>query len=310
MSEKDDELSEDELNSLLADLESRAEEGDAAKRSAELDDGELDEFLEGLDTEEAEGKSASKKQKVSTRKRGEELDERLEGLDETAPDDLPAEAGEPDSDKGEGDAKKAEKKEREGPSRALRFTKFALRVLVVLVPVAALVWVLGSFLAEWVSAGWLIAVIALVVALGLPALVRHLVGKGKFRWWAVGTGLLLTVALIAPMTGQASESLSEYGHWPASTIADLAGFEADGSLVSLNASVAGAIGGLLDRTAEERPEPKQLGTEEAIGGEAAAAADEGAEEGEGDEEAAADEEAPEAAEGEEASPEEEGGEGN
>lgn len=314
MSENDDELSEDELNSLLADLESRAEEGDADKRSAELDDGELDEFLEGVDTEQGEEKGASRGKKVATRERGDEVDERLEGLDETAPDDLPAEAGESASDKKEGGGEKGKKgkeKEREGPHRAWRIAKVALRVLLVLIPVAALVWVLGSFLAEWVSAGWLIAVIGLVVALGLPALVAHLVGKGKFRWWAAGMGLLLTVALTAPMPGQASESLSEYGHWPASTIAELAGLQSDGTLVGLNASVAGAIGGLLDRTAQEQPEAKQLGTEEAIGVDAAAAEGDASEDGATDGESAADQEAQEPAESEAAAGEaDEGGEAN
>lgn len=283
MSDREDELSEDELESLLADLESRAEEGDGGSSGAELDDDEdLEALLNEADAREAAESDQQEARPTATAEQDDELDARLEQFDDLQPDDLPerpeetaaAKRGDQKSRKEEKKNKKEKKKAKkeardkekaEGPSPGARFARYALRVLAVVVPVAALMWVSGAYLGNWVSAAWLIVAMTAVLALGVPAMLRHLVGRGKFRWWAVGFGLVATVAMVAPVPNQAGESLSEYGHWPASALGELTGAEADTPFIRANAGVAAAIGGLL-HTGSEEPAPQRLGTDDPLAG--------------------------------------------
>ncbi len=283
MSDQENEMSEDELNSLLADLESRADAGGGAQAGAGDDDEDLEAYLARLEAEEPStsgGQKAGGNRKVASAERDDELDARFAELDNLQPDDLPATT--PDKKakkKADKKAKKAGKKKEkqkaegeeageEGRSRGARFAVAALKVLAVALPVAVFAWVLGSFLANWVSAGWLIAIMALIFALGMPLLVSRYVKKGKFAWWAAGIGVLLTVALTAPMPETAGETLRDYGHWPATTVGELAGWEADNTLVQINAGVAGALGGLLyTPQAGEAEGPLELGTEHSLYGE-------------------------------------------
>ncbi|MFP4598567.1 MAG: hypothetical protein ACLFVJ_09970 [Persicimonas sp.] len=283
MSDQENEMSEDELNSLLADLESRADAGEGAAAGADGDDEDLEAFLSRLESEEASTSSGKKaaggQKKVASAERDDELDARFAELDNLQPDDLPATTPDKKAKKKAGKkAAKAEKKKdkqeakgeeagEEGRSRGARFAVAALKVVAVALPIAAFAWVLGSFLANWVSAGWLIAIMSLIFALGMPLLVSRYVKKGKFAWWAAGVGVLLTVALTAPMPETAGETLDDYGHWPATTVGELAGWEADNALVQINASVAGALGGLLyTPPAGEADGPLELGTEHSLYG--------------------------------------------
>ncbi len=277
MSEENEELSEQELNSLLADLESRAGSGGASSGSAASgadDDEDLEAFLKRLDAED----SASPKADVAEAERDEELDKRFAELDNLQPDDLPARPVEtaPSSKKSKKKSKKSKKKSKkteatpegdeaaEGadkPSVGARLAKATAKFLVLALPVVALVWVLGAFLASWISAGWLIAIVAVVFALAVPAVASRVLKKGKFAWWAAGCGLLLTVALIAPMPHKAGQALARYGHWPASTVSELAGWKVDNGLVQLNSGLAGVIGGILSPGATG---PNELGTEHSL----------------------------------------------
>ena len=113
------------------------------------------------------------------------------------------------------------------------------------------------------------AAVALVFALGLPALANHFVNQGKYSWWAAGLGLVLTIGLSAPMPQTAGEALTKYGHWPATTVAELADWAPDGNLVGINNFVASTVGGLLHPGDVEVEGPKKLGSEEALGAPAA-----------------------------------------
>lgn len=284
MSENEDELNENELNALLADLETRAGGGggSASASSTDDDDEDLEAFLSRLESEDSSASSPAKKQ-VATDERDDDLAAQFAELDNLQPDDLPAKPAEtaPAESKEAKKAKKAKKKKgkkgkestevakkdgeaaNEAPSKGAVVAKVAAKWLVLALPVVAFTWMLGAFLAQWVSAGWLILGVALLVALGVPALVNHFVKKGKFSWWAAGIGLALTVALTAPMPQQAGEALSRYGHWPASTVADVAGWDvSESTLVGINAGMAELVGGLLHPG--QAPVASELGTDHPI----------------------------------------------
>jgi seryl-tRNA synthetase len=268
MSQQEDELNDNELDSLLADLESRSSSAKSTSASSSDDDDEdLEAFLSRLDSEESSSSSA----KVATKERDDELDAQFAELDNMAPDDLPAKVAPNEPDKGKAKKSKAKKSQTDkkkskdetaedgAPSRGARIAKIGLKWAAFALPVVVLAWVLGAFLANWISAGWLIAIVAMVVALGVPALATHLTKKGKFSWWAAGMGVLLTAALTAPMPETAGETMIRYGHWPASAVADLAGWDVDTAIVQINASAADLAGGLLYSGAELAP--NELGTD-------------------------------------------------
>ncbi len=180
-----------------------------------------------------------------------------------------------DAVQAEKDAKKAEKdaliadKQAKKAARAAEKRPLALRILgwtFLGLPVFCLWWLVGSFLAQWISAAWLIAVVTTSFAFALPGLLRHLTKRGRYVYWLSGTSLLLTIALIAPMPATASKNLAEYGHWPASTIAEVTGLAADHALIRLNNTVAHFTAGLIDPAAREQP-AHLLGTQTPLSGE-------------------------------------------
>lgn len=163
-------------------------------------------------------------------------------------------------------AKKAEKAAQKRPV-ALRILIWTLLGL----PVFCLWWLIGSFLAQWISAAWLIALVTTSFAFGLPGLMRHFAKRGRYIYWLSGASLLLTIALVAPMPPTASKNLAEYGHWPASTIAELSGLPSDHALVTLNNSIAHFTAGLIDPAGRTQP-GYLLGTQTPLSGEPDAAA--------------------------------------
>ncbi len=184
-----------------------------------------------------------------------------------------------DAVQAEKDAKQAEKdallaaKQAKKAEKAAQQRPIALRILIwtlLGLPVFALWWLVGSFLAQWISAAWLIALVTTAFAFGLPGLLVHFVKRGRYIYWLSGASLLLTVLLVAPMPPTASKNLAEYGHWPASTIAEVSGLAADHALVSLNNSVAHFTAGLIDPAGREQP-GHRLGTETPLSGEPAEA---------------------------------------
>ncbi len=137
------------------------------------------------------------------------------------------------------------------PSRVLQWGLDALKWGGLALPSVALWWVVGAYLGQWVSAGWLITIVATAFVLGAPAALyqtadRFLENRGRFRWWLLGFGVVMTALLVAPMADAAGAALTQYGHWPAQTIAELTGLSAEGSLVGLNEWFGETVGGWLN----------------------------------------------------------------
>ncbi|MGM0555160.1 MAG: hypothetical protein ACQEVA_02175 [Myxococcota bacterium] len=281
MSDTESELSDDELDSLLSDLESKAS-GSGSKASVSVDDEEANEdieaFLANLDESEGAGEASSAPAKTADRDRDAELDAKFAELGDLEPANLPAKTEEKDasaakSGKGE-DEKGKDKKggkavasgdsedasEDKPVSKRRKYGLAALKVLAVSLPSLLFIWVLGAFLGNWVSAAWLIAIVSVVFGLGVPAVARHYVKKGKYMWWAIGSSILLVAALTVPMPGQAGNAIQKYGHWPVSFVAEVVGWDVDNPIVKGSSLLSEQIGSWLPGAAEDL-EGKQLGTE-------------------------------------------------
>ena len=271
MSETESELSDDELDSLLSDLESKAD-GGAGSQGADVGDEQASEDIEAYlkSLEESEDADSEPVETKTT-----ELDAKFAELDDLEPANLPAKTGEDeaaadddtaskqDKAKGTDVAKKDqtdESSDGETASKKKKYGLAALKILAVSLPSLLFIWVLGAFLGNWVSAAWLIAIVSVSFALAIPFVLRHYVKKGKYMWWAIGSSLILLAALVAPMPGQAGNAIQKYGHWPASVVAELAGWDLDAPIVDASSVVSEQIGSLLPG-ATDGLEGKQLGTD-------------------------------------------------
>lgn len=276
MSDQENELSEDELNALLSDLESRAGSSSSSAAQPEEEGGEdIEAFLASLESESSAA-AATPAKKTKTKPADDDLAaqfaelEQLDELPAKREPTEPAKKAEKKAKKSKKDKKAEKKAAKEGEvqvvekerSRGFVFALAALKWLALTLPIAVLAWVTGAFLSRWISAGWLVGIVSLTFALGLPALVYHFTQKrGRYIWWATGAGVVLTVLLTLPMPETAATSLKKYGHWPMSMVADVAGWDADHFLVEANASVANTVGGLIFPTVGDAIAPRQLGTD-------------------------------------------------
>lgn len=271
MSEEDDQLSEDELNSLISDLESRSE-GGGGGGSADLEAGgpedqDIEELMKEVDQERGEA-SAEPKVAEPEVEAGPDLsdldvaDELPAETDGSAPEPASSDGGQKEAAEGassgqsagtekEGPPAKASADEATGgkddePSKVWPWVWAAAKWTGYALPVVAFWWILGAYLGQWISAGWLIAVVATMFVAGIPKLLYDLSDRrGKFRWWLSGASLVFTIALVAPMTDAAAGVLVNYGHWPATTVSEITGSPA-GLLVDTNAAVGESIGRALD----------------------------------------------------------------
>jgi hypothetical protein len=303
MSDQNEDLSPEELDALLRDLQGRAGSGAGTGKGSKVnvdDDGEdLEAFLRSL--EEADDEPAPRRTATAT---ASEKDDpflaqfaALEAADKTSlarQDSREDKAGKPEMPKESikaPDEKKPEKKpEKKGKAKAeddkpgrgevaepgtsvdkkkkqdeadkgrgLRRALFIGKWLGLVLPVVLFWWVLGSYLGNWVSAGWLISLVSTLFVFSLPALARHWAKRGRYVYWLAGLSALLLIGLVAPIPQQAGSALSQYGHWPASTVAELAGWPADHSLVRAHGAVGQGLGGLLTTGVVDEA-PRQLGT--------------------------------------------------
>jgi len=239
------------------------------KKNAGAGEGEdIEAFLRSLEEAEVPDVPAGGASKpVTTAPDTEDLDARFDALNDLVPDELPAKQPEPAvEDKKEG--KKKTRKERAAEKKAekerLKQEKIAAREAaeaatpawkralkkgglwaVMMIPMFVFVWILGAFLAHVISAGWLIALLALIVAIGLPIVVAKVVNRGKIAWWAAGLGIILTAAVVAPMPKVVGTSLTHYGHWPTAVVGEVSGWEADNALANVGAAVARLFGSAL-----------------------------------------------------------------
>lgn len=281
MSDQNEDLSPDELNALLRELEGRSGGGPervkGASPAAEEDTEDLEAFLRSLEESDEEASRSPPKTAV----RDEQFDAQfaeLEEADQSALEPQPKEDKPAAKEKALKDKKQRSKKKKkeikevaleqgegsetasksgkEGKQRAWRIMKWVGIVL----PALCLWWVSGAYLGNWVSAGWLITVVGAVFVFGLPALLKHWVRRGRYAHWLAGASALLLLGLIAPMPQQAGVTLAEYGHWPGSAVGELAGWPADHGLIRGSAALSQVIGGVLTSQARDQS-PYRLGTE-------------------------------------------------
>ena len=267
MGDDQNELSDEEYDALLQDLESRASEGGGDVDVDSDDDGDIDDFLKSIESQEDEQTSAP----TATADDDDDLAGDFAALEQegelTAPeggDESASKAAARSEEKKKTPAKTdgdaARRSDEKGPSRGRTVALAVLKNALWVVPALAAWWVLGVFLAQWVSAGWLIAIMSALVIGGLPAVGRSLVERGGYRRWIGGVSLLAVVALIAPMPNIAADNVAEYGHWPSTAIAELSGQPADAGFVSGQAAMSGWLAGVISTSGDEVSEPRQLGT--------------------------------------------------
>ncbi len=233
-----DEMTEAESAAFLRDLESRSKSKPAA---AVEDDGEdVEDFLKRLEAGEA--KSAKPKTKVK-----DPIEDEFAGLKE-APAANIVKAPEPEKKETKEKAKKGKdvRAVERGSSDGLKRAGQILKWIVVLLPTFVAIWLVGAFVAQWISAGWLVALVALVGVLGIPAAVRVATQKGGFAWWLAAFSTLACVGLTVPMTKTASGVVISYGHWPASVFASAVGWDVDHFTVRGSQWVSSKLAGLVE----------------------------------------------------------------
>lgn len=280
---------ESNTDALLADLESRASRSDGASEVEASDDEDLEAFLARL--EDDEGPSVDV---ATSEAKDAELAAQFAQL-EDAPDAPMVESSgrsEADSkgaDKTSSKSKKSSDKESKeekgkiqaverGESDVLRRIGQVLKWSFYVVPALLGVWLVGAFLGQWVSAGWLIFAVATVAVFGIPLGFWVATGRGGFGVWLGGVSLVSVVGLCAGLPLQSGDVLVKYGHWPASTVAEVSGLSTDHGMVRANAWFSGLLGAELAKLkGGEGGEAQRLGA----GGPLSSASDEGSDEGEG-----------------------------
>lgn len=274
MAEDKDELSDEEYDALLRDLEGRAASGGGGAGDAssgddeEVDVEDIDAFLSSLEDEDS-GEGAAK---TTTAQAGadDDLAAQFASLEEKGELSAPPEKKASKKKKKKGKKKKSKKKEKKSDkskngeasadSRGKRVAKKAAKTAFWFAPTLVLWWVLGAYLGQWVSAAWLIAAMGAMFVFGMPAILKKLVKRGSYRPWVFGYSLVLTVVLVAPMPNVAGEALSAYGHWPSSVIAEVSGGDSDAAYVRAQASASQWLGGLVAPGADPDWQALELGT--------------------------------------------------
>ena len=127
-------------------------------------------------------------------------------------------------------------------SPGFKFFMGTVKFSLFFIPAMLCWWLIGSYSARFFETGWITAILATLVAFILPAIARFGLGRGKYGWWALGLAVVVVGALVGGLPRQSGESLAKYGHWPVSTVAQLAKWKADATTVTLTAKAAEMIG--------------------------------------------------------------------
>jgi hypothetical protein len=147
-------------------------------------------------------------------------------------------------------------------SKKVTFAIGAMKWSLLLLPVMLSWWLIGAFLGEWLETGWLIAIAATVGAFILPLILKLAIRRGKWAYYAAALGVLTVAALVAPWPDTAGKRLAHYGHWPVTTVAQLAGWQPDHAAVKMTAWGAEVIGQQVEKIA-----PAKAATETTEGAE-------------------------------------------
>ncbi len=261
----DNGLSDSEYDALLRDLEGRASSGGGSKADVDDDIGDIDSFLAELDAGDS-SPSKPKGKSTATKDDDDALAREFAALEQngelTAPkkaDKRPVKEG---KKKGAKPAKKAAPKEGEegAPSRGKKIALATVKTVLWFAPAVVLLWVMGAYLGQWISAGWLIAVVAAIFVFAVPAVLNRWVKRGTYRPWLLGYSLVLIVLLVAPMPHVAGENVASYGHWPASVVAEISGAESDTAFVRSAASASESLGAWIAPGADPGWQARELGT--------------------------------------------------
>jgi len=262
-------LAEEHSGDVEAELEAKwaAQDAEMAKAEAEREralemarkkaEQEAAEVAEAAAAEEAAEVAATAEAK---RKEGE--------LAKTeAPDPPEAKTKEKDKEK-----KKSRAKDDAPPvvekvrSPGFKFTVGLLKWTFLLTPALLAWWLGGAYLSPYFSTGWIIAAIATGAILVVPMLPRFGLGKGTYGVWTFMVGVLTVAALVAPMPEHAGRVMQRYGHWPVSTVSQLAKWQPNNMGVRLTASAADFLGlqleGVRTPVAEDKTVPLALGSDE------------------------------------------------
>jgi hypothetical protein len=258
---QDDELSAEESQALLQSLNARASSG-AAAPADDAPDEDLEAYLASLEGDDAPAAApakaaapdpfadafsqleaehghaivappprtveAPKKPAAPAPEAKKEVKKEAEKTAEKPPEKTPEKA----ADKKVEPDKKAAKKPTVHAVETVRSRKFtfavgALKLTLLLAPALVAWWIAGALLSRWVGQGWIIAIVATLAAF-VPAIGLKLgTGKGRVLWWAAGLGLIASGGLIGGLPQLTGDSLIRYGHWPSSTVAQLAEWDAD-----------------------------------------------------------------------------------
>jgi hypothetical protein len=253
MSDKDEEeLSDDELDSLIADLEEKSQQGDVEPSDIstenledELGDISVDEPPEPTEPDAAPSEPAP-----------------------SSSDSEPKEVASSSADKSD-----AESSDPSGPPVVERRLKPSItntfkvaKIVVGSATVASAFWLFGSLIAEWITAGWLIAAFSLLVIGGASTATRLGVKKLSFGTWLSLWSLLVGVILVLPLASTSIDRLAEHGHWPATTAVSLTGGAPTHSLVRANNRFARETARLWSGEGEKTdlPPPKKLGSDQLL----------------------------------------------
>ncbi len=261
MSDDNNELSDEEYDALLRDLEGRsgsAGEGSEGGGAGE-DIGDIDAFLSELDAD-AESKSTGQ---TTTAEPDDDLAGEFAALEEKG--ELTAA---PKAKKKQKKKKKKKKQENEAGESAQKDSsrgkkQVALKVAKTVFwfsPAVVLWWILGVYLGQWVAAGWLIALVSTMIVFSMPVVLKKIAKRGSYRPWVFGASLVATIALVAPMPNTAGENVASYGHWPSTVIAEVVGAQSDAGIVTAHAAAAGWLGDQIAPEDLSQWEPRQLGT--------------------------------------------------
>lgn len=141
-------------------------------------------------------------------------------------------------------------------SRGFLLAMALIKWSLILTPVITAIWLAGALLANMLSTGWMILLATLLPAILLPLVLKLLLRRG--RWWHFALPLSLlflggVLFLIPQASGKAS---AYYGHWPSSTVSQLAEVQPDNAVVRSHAFVTEALGEqllILDPAAQTTP---------------------------------------------------------
>ena len=151
-------------------------------------------------------------------------------------------------------------------SPGFRFAMWSLGTGALLTPSMLWGWLVGALAATWISTGWLLAIVATVAMMALPLAARYGTGRWRVKGWMALMGVLGLGLVLGLAPERSAQALSARGHWAASAVAQLAGWDADHVIVR----GAGRAGQLVAqplaswRGVQAAPELLMLGQEQSL----------------------------------------------